>query len=202
MLRDWVTFWLDFLLPPRATERLMRTLTLEELQELSYVTENGSLPYSNAAVKALVWELKYHRDNRAAAIAGEFISDALLAAAADELGKPLLVPIPMHKKRRRERRHNQTETLCEAALTHVGEAYEYAPRALTRVHYTEQQQGLAKNIRLNNVKGSMEASELVKGRVCVVVDDVSTTGATFEEAKRALKLAGARGVVCVALAES
>ena len=40
------------------------------------------------------------------------------------------------------------------------------------------------------------------GRVCVIVDDVTTTGATFEECKRALKAAGARTVHCVALARS
>ena len=44
--------------------------------------------------------------------------------------------------------------------------------------------------------------ELVEGRVCIVVDDVTTTGATFEEAKRALTTAGARAVYCIALARS
>jgi predicted amidophosphoribosyltransferase len=44
--------------------------------------------------------------------------------------------------------------------------------------------------------------EQVKGHMCIVVDDVTTTGATFVEAKRALKTAGAAEVRLVALAQS
>jgi len=69
---------------------------------------------------------------------------------------------------------------------------------------TEPQQKLARHIRLKNVKNSMEAANPVniKGRVCVVVDDVATTGATLAEAARALRKAGARRVHTLALARS
>lgn len=80
---------------------------------------------------------------------------------------------------------------------------EYRKDALERVRHTGQQQGLDKHLRLNNVRGTIKAqAEAVRGRVCIVVDDVSTTGATFTEATRALTLAGATRVECVALAYS
>ncbi|MEK7613181.1 MAG: phosphoribosyltransferase family protein [Patescibacteria group bacterium] len=238
MLRDIVAVFLDFLAPPRASEQILRAITLAELHELSYDSDSGALPYTDPAVKALVWELKYHKAARAAELAGQFLSEQLLAVAAEELGKPLLIPVPMHAARKKERGHNQTETLCEAALhilhgsktsqenslarerelarygrsedffarSFAGEVFEYVPNILKRVRHTDPQQGLAKHIRLKNVKNSMEAAGpdagRVAGRVCVVVDDVCTTGATFEEAKRALRLAGARDVHCVALAQS
>jgi predicted amidophosphoribosyltransferase len=72
---------------------------------------------------------------------------------------------------------------------------EYAPKALVRTVNTKTQQGLPRAERLKNIKNSMTAgpdAKKIAGRVCIVVDDVTTTGATFEEAKRALRQAGAR----------
>ncbi|MBX4192063.1 hypothetical protein KW798_01085 [Candidatus Parcubacteria bacterium] len=203
MLRDFITLFLDFIAPPRETEKMLRSLTLGQLQTLSYDSDRGSLPYTDPLVKALVWELKYHGDQKAADLAGKFVAEQLLAVAADELGTPLVVPIPMHDKRRRERGHNQTELLCEWALKGM-DGFEYAPKILKRIVNTVPQQGLAKHIRLKNVKKSMrvENPKNIAGRVCIVVDDVSTTGATFEEAKRALMQSGARVVHLVALAQS
>lgn len=123
------SYLLDLILPPRPTERVVRSLNLQILESLS--SEDG-LPYYDPRVTALVWELKYRGTHRSAALAGEHIAEALLAAAGEELGVPLLVPIPMHASRRRERGHNQTELLCEAALKHMGNTLEYAPQALDR----------------------------------------------------------------------
>lgn len=193
---------LDFILPPRKTEALLDTLTIEDLRKLR--TAEG-LPYRAPEVAALVWELKYYGSARAAALAGEFLAEELLAIASEELGRPLLIPIPMHYDRLSERGHNQTELLCEAAMQHLAEAYEYVPDALVRPKLTPEQQKLDRIQRLSNVKHSMEPGPdayKIKGRVSVVVDDVATTGATCAEAMRALRAAGARRVHCVALAQS
>jgi competence protein ComFC len=170
---------------------------------LQSLTQEEGLPYHDPRVQALVWELKYRASRRARALAGEFLAETLLALAAEELGRPLLVPVPMHPVRRRARGHNQTELLCKAALKSLGGALEYAPQALKRIKDTPTQQGLERSKRLQNVKNSMQGERAaVRGRVCVVVDDVTTTGATLEECKRALKQAGARRVHLVALARS
>jgi len=223
----------NLILPPRRTQEIVAVLTLDDLLGLQTA---GSLPYANESVRALVWELKYYKNKRATALAGAIVAEDLLAIASEELGRPLLVPVPMHKTRKRERGHNQTELLCEAALEALGDfpgkkssgllspgyalagqtifpekspaasgsiPYDYAPHALTRIKATPEQQKLDRAKRLKNVAGSMQAdSAVVRGRVCVVVDDVTTTGATLAEAKRALKAAGARRVHTVALAHS
>ncbi len=204
---ELLSYLLDLIVPPRPAERVVRSLTIQILESLS--SEDG-LPYHEPRVTALVWELKYHANSRSAALAGEYLAEILLAAASEEIGTPLLVPVPMHPARRRERGHNQTEMLCRAslfALRSLGEAVpvlEYTPKALVRTVNTKTQQGLPRAERLKNIKNSMQVADpdRIAGRVCIVVDDVTTTGATFEEAKRALKAAGARSVHCIALARS
>jgi predicted amidophosphoribosyltransferase len=56
--------------------------------------------------------------------------------------------------------------------------------------------------RVANVRGAFVATAAVAGRELVLVDDVVTTGATADAAARALRLAGARSVVVVALARA
>jgi predicted amidophosphoribosyltransferase len=209
----------------RPTERLTESLTVADLERLSRY--DGTLPYADKRVRALVWEVKYYKDSRAAKIAGEYLAQLLLAEAADLVGTPLLIPMPMHSKRRKERGHNQTEVLCLAALKSLGvqeigrknslaerlarrsedffySNFLYAPHLLTRARHTLPQQGLERHNRLRNLKNAMAVADSakVKGRVCIVVDDVTTTGASFAEAKRALRIAGAAEVRCIALAQS
>src|SRR3990167_9169084 len=201
MIKEFFADIIDLVLPPRSAERVVRSLHIETLQSLG---GEEPLPYHDPRVTALVWELKYHASSRSAALAGEYMAEILLAAASEEIGTPLLVPVPMHAARRRERGYNQTELLCEAALKHIGNTFKYAPKALVRTVNTKTQQGLPRAERLKNIKNSMLVvyPRLVDGRVCIVVDDVTTTGATLEEAKRALKSAGARAVHTIALARS
>lgn len=203
MFRELISEVLDLLVPPRPTERVVRLLTLDELHDLA---QEDGLPYHDPRVTALIWELKYYGTRRARQLAGAYLAEVLMAVAAEELGKPLLIPIPMHQNRRRERGHNQTELLCKAALSFTDPVgFEYAPTALVRVVNTKTQQGLPRQVRLRNVHGSMAAgpgAEKIKDRVCVVVDDVTTTGATLQEAQRVLRLCGARAVHVTALARS
>jgi len=213
----------DMIAPPRPTQDVVRGLTHESLIGLANL--DGSLPYHDARVRALIWELKYRADRRAAKLAGEYLAELLLAEASEAIGAPLVIPMPMHPARRRERGFNQTEVLCEAALKALEKnsrknslvdvpaegrpedffygIFSYAPYALQKIEYTAPQQGLPQNKRLKNVKNTMRADEkLVRGRGCIVVDDGKTTGASFKEAQRALRAAGARAVACIALAHS
>jgi predicted amidophosphoribosyltransferase len=224
-ISTFASFISRLLFRTRPSERLTEELTVRDLEKLSRY--DGTLPYADKRVRALVWEVKYYKDSRAAQLAGEYLAQLLLAEASDVVGTPLLIPMPMHPKRRRERGHNQTEVLCEAALgsskTRIKKVlgpppasepeglpdffyagFAYAPDILQRTRHTRPQQGLERHNRLQNLKDSMQVADpaKVKGRVCIVVDDVSTTGASFAEAKRALKAAGAAEVRCIALAQS
>ncbi|MDB5224511.1 MAG: phosphoribosyltransferase [Candidatus Adlerbacteria bacterium] len=199
---EFFTLLLRLVAPARASEDVIRALTLDELYTL--VDHSGILPYHDPRVTALVWEIKYYNNPHAAALAGHLLAENIMAAASESLGKTILIPIPMHSVRRRERGHNQTEVLCKAALEHAGQYVEYAPHALVRARNTPRQQKLPRHERLHNMANTMTVPQyaLVRGRSCIVIDDVTTTGATFTEAKRALTVAGAKDVVCIALTHS
>jgi ComF family protein len=196
------THFFDIILPPRRTERIVRALSNEALQSLA--THSGTLPYHEPSITALVWELKYRKNSEALRLAGTFLAEGAMAIAEESLSKPVLVPVPMHHTRRKARGYNQTEALCEAILTAAPNMCAYAPNALVRVRNTIPQQGLPKHRRLKNMLGAIETRDSgeVAGKICIVVDDVSTTGATAHETKRALLEAGAKEVHILTLANS
>lgn len=206
MIQKIISDIFDFIIPPRPSERMVRALSPGELVRLSAPRIRGEfqalLPYHDPRVMALVWEIKYRKNARAAALAAALLEEPLASLAEEELGVPLLLPMPMHPARRTERGFNQTEVLCEALLARASSPLAYAPRVLARVRHTAPQQGLPRAERLKNVRGSMDVTRPADlfGRACIVIDDVATTGATFEEARRALAQAGARSVHCIALA--
>ncbi len=132
---------------------------------------------------------------------GIVLTDELLGICADELSAPILVPMPMHVTRHFERGYNPAQLICESTLHILEGSVIFAPKALIRIRHTKPQQKLARSERLKNVHMSMQADlEQVRGHNVIVVDDVTTTGATFKEARRALIQAGATKVYCVALA--
>lgn len=205
MRESFLSFLLDFIAPPRQTQALVRTVSLKTLQTLALRgTQKGILPYHDERVRALVWEVKYYANKKAVALAAEILHENLLSIAAEHVGTPLLIPVPMHTARKRARGHNQAETICKATLPLLAGSFDYTPCVLVRTTQTHSQQGLERQQRLTNVRHSMEVlePEKVRGRVCIVVDDVCTTGATFVEAARALNAAGARYIDCIALAQS
>ncbi len=197
-----IGFLFDALLPPRKSERAVRSLTPEVLMMLK--TPGGALPYHEARITAFIWEIKYRRNAAALKLAGEFLAEDALAIAEECLSKPTLIPVPMHKTRKKERGYNQTELLCEAILHAVPNSFLYSPDAVLRTRNTRPQQGLPRHRRLLNIHGAMEVMkpEEIAGKTCIVIDDVSTTGATAHETKRALLEAGASVVHILTLAHS
>jgi ComF family protein len=135
----------------------------------------------------LVHALKYHeRPDLADALGPELGRAAPPAPRAD-----LVLSVPLHDARRRERGYNQSALLAEA----LGLALEvpHVEGILERVRPTRPQARLDPAARRANLSGAFRVRrpEWVKGRQILLVDDVMTTGATFEAAFDVLRLAGA-----------
>ena len=111
-------------------------------------------------------------------------------------GADLLVPVPLHWRRRWARRFNQSAVL--AAAVSAASGVPIAANALKRVKFTAQQVGLSRSERATNVQGAFrvppEGKAEVAGRRLVLVDDVLTSGATVEGCAKALLRAGATNV--------
>ena len=113
----------------------------------------------------------------------------------------ILVPVPLHTGRKRERGFNQSELLARdvATATHAP----MSTKLLSRTRNTDQQAHLAMLERKANVRGAFVAQgNLVRGKRIVLVDDVLTTGATLCECVDALYVAGASDVVALTLARA
>lgn len=113
----------------------------------------------------------------------------------------MLVPVPLHPKRRDERGYNQAELLAEELSKLLG--VPVASEVLFRTRNTEHQMKLSRMMRENNVRGAFFADERsVHGKRILLVDDIYTAGATIGACSRELLEKGAAEVSAVVVCEN
>ena len=143
------------------------------------ITHGRAIGGYEGALRSILHAFKYQSRRSLAVPLAERMRDrgAQVLAGADAV-----VPVPLHPSRRRERGFNQAADLAK----HLG--LPVVP-ALRRVRPTAAQAGLASGQRHANVRGAFaatRAARLLMGRTVVLIDDVSTTGATLEACAQAL----------------
>lgn len=162
-------------------------------------------PYSHTAapwryqfpVDAMITRYKYNGQRK-------FVRP-LMAGLTDDLAQrhqdrpELLIPAPMHGRRRRVRGFNQAEDIAEHLSRHLD--IPWNPRLIRRVRNVRPQRELGREERLANLQGVFTVTGHVSGRVAVV-DDVITTGATVRALAQVLLDAGASDVQVWALART
>ncbi|HEX7503990.1 MAG TPA: ComF family protein [Syntrophales bacterium] len=114
----------------------------------------------------------------------------------------LLIPVPLHPRRLRQRGFNQSVILAREIAKRHGIAMEF--RTLRRVVDTESQAGLKKEERRSNIRKAFSVTEpdRVSEKHVLLIDDVYTTGSTLGECARTLLKGGAESVGALTLARA
>lgn len=162
---------------------------------------SGTMETSNA-MEMLIPQTKYHNPRPSLAkFLGVIAAQRMQVALQPHMSaNTILLPVPLHAVRKRERGFNQSELIAQAIAAEWGtEAW---PRALRRIRYTEQQARLNMLERLQNVKEAFAPGRgfSLEGRSAILVDDVITTGATISACAHVARAMGATSVGAIALA--
>lgn len=149
-------------------------------------------------VRKAVHALKYRGARNHAALLADLV---VRARALDLGGIDLLVPVPLSRNRQRVRGFNQAELIARAVARRLD--VPFASEAVLRSRDTMSQVGLDGDQRRANVAGAFLCPDaaLVSGRHVVLLDDVTTTGATFRACAEPLADAGAASVTGLAVAK-
>jgi ComF family protein len=146
-------------------------------------------------LRELIHLLKYERVLPAARVLGGMLAEAIEKLNIE--GPVLVVSVPLHRSKRRQRGINQTDLIVRAALKKLGRSqFVLARDLLARRRPTVSQIGLTRAQRAENIHGAFQVLHLnrVQGRNILLVDDVLTTGTTGSECARVLRKAGATKV--------
>lgn len=155
-------------------------------------------------LRELIHLLKYEGVVPTAGILGRMLSEAIYELHLNQ-GLTLVVPVPLHTSKRRQRGFNQSEMIARVALkTLRSPNLQLAPNVLVRERATVSQIGLTRPQRLENVRGAFRVAHpsRVKGRAILLVDDILTTGTTASECARVLRRAGAVNVRVATIART
>ena len=133
----------------------------------------------NSPLQNIIHAFKYDKNKKACIQMGVWMGDCIRNSIRMQ-GTDLLIPMPLHASREKKRGYNQAALLCEGVSRSTGIPYDTA--AVLRVISTETQTRKSRTARWQNVQSGFEIhnSSIIENKNILLIDDVITTGATFE----------------------
>ncbi len=158
------------------------------------------LAYEGVA-EELVKAFKY---NRATWLAEDFaeLAEGAVRAELDSHSVDVVVPVPLHPNRQRQRGYNQSALVARSLARRLNRRMDES--SLVRIRDTPKQSLLGGSERRKNLKGafSVVRPAFVRGRAILLLDDVTTTGSTLAAAAEPLRAAGAAHIWCATIARA
>lgn len=156
--------------------------------------------YDQRVVRDMVTALKYQYAERVVPVMGGLIARWLLDGGREMFPTDgVIVPVPLHRRRYAERGFNQAELIADALGRLLGQpVIDFIKRTRATRHQTRQ----TRLLRWQNVDGAFAVADdmVIDGRPIIIVDDVTTTGATFAACARPLAAAGVQKIYGFAFA--
>src|ERR1700730_6304398 len=148
---------------------------------------------SRGIVRRVVLDFKYGRQVHLRHLVARWLRAALNDARLRNRHFDVIVPVPLHSGRERERGFNQAALLADLV---TAEMSILAKPMLERIRYTTTQTAFDRSERMENLRGAfrLRKGADVRGLRVLLIDDVLTTGSTVSECARVLKEAGASSV--------
>lgn len=163
----------------------------------SFTTDSGirvfaAHPYHHSAIQKALLQLKYRGSRDIADSLAEMLANALPANVRATRDAEI-VAVPITNARQKGRGYNQAELLGRALAAKLNLPF---VNALEKIRETPPQATLNRAARLSNLRGAFVArADYAPRRTVIIVDDISTTGATLTEAARALRKKSAATII-------
>lgn len=146
-------------------------------------------------LQKLIRGLKYHQQRELAFYLAKFMYEYFKKLGIE--GKYQVVPVPLHKNRIKKRKYNHMELVAEEFCRLSG----FTPNfeLIKRIKDTRPQYKLSRKERMKNLEQAFEADKTKSLSIPVLlIDDICTTGSTFEEMIKELKKEGIADIICLA----
>lgn len=161
----------------------------------------------DGGLRDLIHLLKFQQVRPAAAVLGRMLAEAITGFEATlPAGDFVVVPVPLHARKRAQRGFNQAELIARAAVKQLGrtDRFQVLAGALVRRRETESQIGLTRHQRRVNMRGAFAVADpaQIAKRNVLLVDDVFTTGTTAAECATVLRRAGVNRVYVATVART
>jgi competence protein ComFC len=156
---------------------------------------------SRGVIRFVILQFKYNRQLHLRHPVAEWLQEAMNDARLRDRTFDLIIPVPLHRARLRERGFNQAEMLGKILAQRMNVRLS---RALERIRYTTTQTAFDRTDRMENLRGAFRLRRRidVRGLRLLLVDDILTTGSTLSECARVLREAGAQSVYAVTAARA
>lgn len=201
---------IDILFPRSEEYLFLESVSIESLairqKPDNQTAFHAAFSYKDPLIREMIWALKYGGSKKCGHLLGKAASDNLLELISDDVifggrDKIWLVPIPISKEKLDKRGYNQSLVVADAIVETYPDVFELQSNVLKKIRVTKNQSRTdTRKERLLNLKDSFVVKNHVPKKKIVIIDDVFTTGATFNEAISAFRKIGVKNIECFAIA--